>query len=108
LLLTSNLTVYVGDAGDGVVGTASLLVMPNLGYECHPTAFIEAVAVDPQHRRLRVGTAIVGRILADAAEKSCRKVQLLSHKRHADDGAFSFYRSLGFEAEAEGFRRLDT
>ena len=29
---------------------------------------------------------------------------LLSHKRHAADGALDFYRSLGFEPEAEGFR----
>ncbi|MGH9259298.1 MAG: hypothetical protein ACRD08_05255 [Acidimicrobiales bacterium] len=35
---------------------------------------------------------------------SIRKVQLLSHKRHADDGAHAFYRSLGFASEAEGFR----
>ena len=34
----------------------------------------------------------------------CFKIQLLSHKRHAHDGAHRLYRSLGFEPEAEGFR----
>jgi hypothetical protein len=40
----------------------------------------------------------------DAQMASCRKVQLLSHKRRADDGAHAFYRSLGFQPEPEGFR----
>jgi hypothetical protein len=31
-------------------------------------------------------------------------VQLLSHKRHAVDGAHGLYLGLGFDAEAEGFR----
>lgn len=44
------------------------------------------------------------RALNDARAASCRKVQLLSHKRHADDGAHQLYCSLGFTAEAEGFR----
>lgn len=34
----------------------------------------------------------------------CFKIQLLSHKRHAHDGAHRLYRSLGLEPEAEGFR----
>jgi hypothetical protein len=29
----------------------------------------------------------------------------MTHKRHAHDWAQAFHRSLGFEAEAEGFRR---
>jgi hypothetical protein len=38
------------------------------------------------------------------ATQGATRVQLLTHKRHAQDGAHAFYRSLGFEAEAEGFR----
>jgi hypothetical protein len=34
----------------------------------------------------------------------CKKVQLLSHKRHSSDGAHRLYTSLGFEPDAEGFR----
>jgi hypothetical protein len=44
------------------------------------------------------------RVLADARAAACNKVQLLSHKRHATDGAHRLYANLGFEAEAEGFR----
>jgi hypothetical protein len=47
---------------------------------------------------------MLGRALDDARRESCFKVQLLTHKRHAIDGAHHLYPSLGFEAEAEGFR----
>jgi hypothetical protein len=43
-------------------------------------------------------------VLADARAVGCWKVQVISHKRHATDGAYAFYESLGFEGEATGFR----
>ncbi len=101
---TPALTVFVAEWAGEPVGTAVLLVMPNLTYDCRPTAFIEAVVVVPSHRRRGIATAIMRRVLDDAGAQSCRKVQLLSHKRHADDGAHELYRSLGFDPEAEGFR----
>lgn len=105
MMATDDLTVYVaGDAGGGIVGIVTLLVMPNLGYDCRPSAFVEAMVVAEPHRRRGVGRLLVERLLADAAAAGCHKVQLLTHKRHAGDGAHDFYRSLGFIAEAEGFR----
>jgi GNAT superfamily N-acetyltransferase len=104
MLGTDGMTVYVAVAGEEVVGTATLLVMPNLGYDCHPSALVEAMVVAVSHRRGGVGRMLVTRLLSDARAASCRKVQLLSHKRHAHDGAHAFYRSLGFAPEAEGFR----
>jgi GNAT superfamily N-acetyltransferase len=105
MLATTGLTVYVATAEPGeIVGIVSLLVVPNLGYDCHPSAFVEAMVVAAAHRRRGVGRLLMDRLLADATAASCRKVQLLTHKRHATDGAHAFYRALGFEAEAEGFR----
>lgn len=106
MLATGGLTVYVAEPeSDGeVVGTATLLVVPNLGYDCRPSAFVEAMAVAEAHRRRGVGRRLVERLLADARTADCDKVQLLSHKRHAHDGAHAFYASLGFQPEAEGFR----
>jgi hypothetical protein len=43
-------------------------------------------------------------VLGDARSAGGNKVQLLSHKRHATDGGHRLYTSLGFNAEAEGFR----
>jgi GNAT superfamily N-acetyltransferase len=109
MMATKDLTVYLAETHQQAVGTASLLVMPHITYDCCPTAFIEAMVVVAAHRRRGVGRLLLERLLDDARAASCRKVQLLSHKRHVDDGAHDFYRSLGFAAEAEGFRLyLDT
>lgn len=105
MMATEDLTVYVATVPSGeIVGIVTVLVMPNLGYDCHPSAFIEAMVVAEPHRRRGVGRLLVDRALAGAAAASCRKVQLLTHKRHATDGAHDFYRAMGFSAEAEGFR----
>ena len=104
MMATPDLTVYVAEVGDALVGTATALVLPNITYECAPTVFIEAVVVVPRFRRQGVAAAILRRLLDDAESAGCNKVQLLSHKRHAADGAHRLYTSLGFEAEAEGFR----
>jgi GNAT superfamily N-acetyltransferase len=105
MMATRDLMVYVAEIGDVLVGTATALVMPNVTYDCAPTVFVEAVVVTPRYRRQGIATAILERVLVDATAAGCNKVQLLSHKRHATDGAHGLYTSLGFEAEAEGFRR---
>jgi len=104
MLATEDLTVYLAEVDGEPVGTATLLLMPNLTYDCDPTAIIEAVVVVESHRNQGIATAVLRRILADAQLAGCNKVQLLSHKRHATDGAHRLYMSLGFIPEAEGFR----
>lgn len=104
MMRSEHLTVYLAEVNRQVVGTATLITVPNLTYDCAPTAFVEAVVVAEGHRRKGVATAIMRRLLRDARSAGCNKVQLLSHKRHASDGAHRLYTSLGFEPEAEGFR----
>ena len=97
--------VYVAETASGdAVGTACLSILPNITYDCRPTAFIEAVVVAYAHRRQGVATLLLERLLTDARAADCYKVQLLSHKRHANDGAHDVYAGLGFVPEAEGFR----
>ena len=101
---SSESSVYLGEIDGLAIGTAALMTMPHLTYKCAPTAFIEAVVVIPGYRRKGVATQLLQRVLSDARSAGCNKVQLLSHKRHAADGAHQMYENLGFEAEAEGFR----
>jgi GNAT superfamily N-acetyltransferase len=101
---TPDVTVYLAESDGRPVGTACLSILPNITYDCRPTAFIEAVVVRYDHRRRGVARLMLECILDTARRESCFKVQLLTHKRHAIDGAHDLYRSLGFEAEAEGFR----
>lgn len=105
MMRSPDVTVYCAEVDGGVVGTATLTVLANVAYrDCAPSAVIEAVVVAHQHRRRGVATEIVRRALADAWAAGCDKVQVVSHKRHATDGAHSLYAGLGFVPEAEGFR----
>lgn len=101
---TTDLTVYLAERGAVPVGYTASLLMPHLTYGCRPTVFVESMHVLEEHRRRGVARQMVDRLLADARGAGCHKVQLLTHKRHATDGAHDFYASLGFEPEAEGFR----
>jgi GNAT superfamily N-acetyltransferase len=102
---TADLAVLVAEhRGGEAVGTATILTMPNLTYGCRPTAFIEAVVVKYAHRRRGVGRLLLHHAVAHARHLGCHKVQLLTHKRHACDGAHTLYLSAGFVPEAEGFR----
>ena len=104
MMCRDGLTLYLAEIGGIAIGTATLLVLPNITYDCQPSAFVEAVVVDVAFRRRGIATAIMRHILVDTAAAGCNKIQLLSHKRHAHDGAHRLYTALGFEAEAEGFR----
>lgn len=104
MVANQDLTVYLAESGPEPVGYTASLQMPHLTYSCRPTVFIESMHVFEGHRRRGVARRMVERLLADARADGCHKVQLLTHKRHAVDGAHDFYRSLGFKAEAEGFR----
>lgn len=101
---TPDLAVYLAVFADAIVGTATAMALPHITYGCAPTLFVEAVLVHPNWRRHGIATALMRRVLADAAAAGCHKIQLLSHKRHSADGAHDLYRNLGFVAEAEGFR----
>jgi GNAT superfamily N-acetyltransferase len=104
MMATPDLSVYLAELDGALIGTATTVIVPNVAYRCGPTIFIEAVVVRPVYRRRGVGGAILQKILDDGRAAGCDKVQLLSHKRHATDGAHRLYISIGFEAEAEGFR----
>lgn len=105
MIANDEMTVYLAERGGMPVGTATLMLMPNITYGCAPTAFIEAVVVVPDLRRRGIARCILQTVIEDARAAGCDKVQLLSHKRHQDDGVHDLYRDLGFAAEAEGFRR---
>ena len=51
MLATENLTTYIAEVRETVVGTASFTILPNLGYACRPSGLIEAMVVSSGHRR---------------------------------------------------------
>jgi GNAT superfamily N-acetyltransferase len=104
MMRTDGLFVYLAEVDGAPLGTASMTLMPNITYNCSPSALIEAVVVVPEARRRGIARSMLDMALDDARNEGCDKIQLLSHKRHAADGAHSLYTRIGFVAEAEGFR----
>lgn len=86
-----------------VLGTADVVIVPNLTHSGKPWAIVENVAVDEAHRRHGVGRRLMVEIERRVKQAGCYKIQLLSRKHRQE--AHAFYETLGFEAIAEGFRR---
>jgi GNAT superfamily N-acetyltransferase len=91
-------------AGEGgrVTGTPVLLVVPNLSHKGLPWAPVENVIVDEDHRRTGTGKLLMDYAVGRAKAAGCCRIGLSSDNRR--DGAHRFYRSLGFEPSAQGFR----
>lgn len=94
--------LLVGVIGDDIAGSVDLVVIPNLTHHGRPWAIVENVIVTQRYRRAGVGTALMTEALAEARAEGCYKVQLHSGKQRT--GAHSFYRALGFDSIAEGFK----
>jgi GNAT superfamily N-acetyltransferase len=96
--------LLVAEVDQKVVGTVDLLIVANLTHRGAPWAIVENVVVDEIVRRRGVGSALIDDVVRRCSDAGCYKVQLLSNKQRTQ--AHGFYRSVGFEAVAEGFRRF--
>ncbi len=85
-----------------VVGSMVLLIGPNLSHSAWPWALVENPIIDQGHRRRGFGRVLMDYAVAWAREARCYRIVLSSDKRRRE--AHRFYRSLGFEASAHGFR----
>ena len=94
--------MLVADDHGTLVGTADLLVVPNLTHGARAWAIVENVVVTPVRRRQGIGRALMQEVIKRATEANCYKLQLLSRQERTE--AHAFYRSLGLERVAEGFR----
>jgi GNAT superfamily N-acetyltransferase len=85
-----------------LVGTADLLIVPNLTHRGAPWAIVENVIVAGTARRTGVGKALMGHLIELARTAGAYKLQLISGKHRAE--AHAFYRSISLSAVAEGFK----
>jgi GNAT superfamily N-acetyltransferase len=90
------------DEAGRVIGTATVVVVPNLTHDARPWAQVENVVVDEAARGTGVGKALMDECVRIAWEAGCYKVQLQSADHR--QGAHRFYEGLGFEASSVGFR----
>lgn len=94
--------LLVVEDGDRVVGSAVLIIVPNLSRQGRPYAIVENVVVDASLRGTGYGELLMRHAIDLARQAGCYKVALASNKRRAD--AHRFYQRLGFRAAHEGFR----
>lgn len=85
-----------------VAGTADLLIVPNLTHHGKPWAVVENVIVARGVRRTGVGRELMAHLIEAARAAGCYKLQLHSGKQRVE--AHEFYRGLGLDAVAEGFK----
>jgi ribosomal protein S18 acetylase RimI-like enzyme len=104
-ILADERRVFLVAEADGgeVVGTADLVVVPNLTHTARPIANVENVVVDREHRNRGIGAAHMAECEARAREAGAYKLQLLSNADRTD--AHRFYESLGYRESARGYRR---
>jgi GNAT superfamily N-acetyltransferase len=86
--------VWLAEQGGVVVGTYSLLLIPNLAHQGAPGGLIENVVVAPGLRGGGIGAAMMRHAMACARSAGAYKLALSSNKRRLD--AHVFYRRLGF------------
>ena len=93
----------VAEADGQIVGTADVVLVPNLTHASRPVAYVENVVVAEGRRGEGIGRALMDEAIRRAEAAGCYKIQLLSNDGR--EGAHVFYDRLGFERSAQGFRR---
>jgi GNAT superfamily N-acetyltransferase len=88
--------------GERIVGTADVIVLPNLTHAGRPYANVENVVVDASRRGQGIGRALMEAAIAHARAHGCYKISLTSNLARTE--AHRLYESLGFEASAHGYR----
>jgi glucosamine-phosphate N-acetyltransferase len=97
--LRAGTRTYVACVGNHVIGTASLVVEQKFIHRGGKIGHIEDVAVHPDCRHLRVGSALVRHATEQARKLGCYKVILSCFER-----LVPFYESLGYHRHDLGMR----
>ncbi len=102
ILDRDGVTLLVGEMDGRVIGTVTLVVVPNLTHNSMPWAQIENMVVDESMRGTGAGRQLIDECVRLAREAGCYKVQLQSAERRT--GAHRFYDRMGFADSSAGFR----
>ena len=95
--------VIVAEEDGQVIGTSMLTIVPNLTHNGKSWIIVENVVVDNKCRRTGAGKLLMEYIKTKALETGCYKIQLMSDKRRVEE-AHKFYKAIGYNDTAEGFR----
>jgi GNAT superfamily N-acetyltransferase len=94
--------LLVAEDNGRVVGTTVLAILPGFAHGTLPFAVVEYVVVDEKYRSQGIGRLMMESVKSLAKEAGCYKIMLTSDLRR--ERAHKFYKSVGFEDSAAGFR----
>jgi ribosomal protein S18 acetylase RimI-like enzyme len=92
--------LVVAEEGGVVVGCLQLCILPGLSSQGASRGLIEDVRVASHRRSRGIGEQLVQWALAQARERQCKLVELLTHHTRVD--AQRFYERLGFSKSHVG------
>ncbi len=99
---TPGYELLVAEDGGEILGTMVMAILPGIARGVSPFAVVEYVVVDEEARRKGIGRLLMDYVKERAKEAGCYKIMLTSDKRR--EQAHEFYKALGFEASAHGFK----
>ena len=97
-----NHKLIVAEINGRLVGTADLVIVPNLSHRGLPWAVMENVIVDESVRRKGVAARMVKYLVEVAKKSGCYKIGLSSSTKRP--AAHRMYESLGFKQYGLGYR----
>lgn len=97
------LLVAVDNQTAKILGTLTLVIVPNITYEGRPWAILENVVVVRECRGQGIGSLMLDHAFGLAEQAQCYKVQLLSGPK---DDQIYFYRKAGMtDHNCRGFKK---
>ena len=94
--------LLVAEDNGRVVGTTVMAILPGFAHGTSPFAVVEYVVVDEPYRSKGIGKLMMDSVISLARGAGCYKIMLTSDLRR--ERAHKFYKTVGFEASAHGFR----
>lgn len=93
--------ILVGVKDRRIIGTLTVVIIPNLGHRGSPWAAVENVVVDGNFRGRSAGTRLMAEAGRIAREHGCYKIVLTSNLSRRN--AHNFYSRLGWRMTHAGF-----
>lgn len=107
MLEREGVSVLIAGLDGNLVGSVTLVIVPNLTRGGASYALMENVVTHEDHRRRGIGKALLSEAARRAETAGCYKLMLLTGR--AEPHVHSFYKGCGFRQDKMGFQiRFDS
>lgn len=104
MMQNQNYVVLGATINNEFVASAMGIICFDLVGECQPFMVIENVVVAKKFRGQGIGKELVRALEQKALAENCHYIMLVSSSSR--EGAHSFYRSLGYDVDVKGFKKI--